>query len=167
MGMSTGGGRNGRAPMSEINVTPMVDVMLVLLVIFMVAAPLLNASVDVDLPNAEAPEMPVEEETTLLVIDEEARVWIRVLGRDAAEGGDERTEVPYEHIDQLRERLQANQRIVDAEEIFIQADENVRYGVVAQVLAFIRQAGVEKVGLVTDPRGQTAPALELAPAPSE
>ena len=157
MGMSGGGG-GGRAPLSEINVTPMVDVMLVLLIIFMVAAPLLNASVDVDLPNAEAPEMPVDREMMLLVIDEDAAVSIKIVGRE--EGApEETTPVPYEDIQQLRERLQTNQRILDSDELFIQADENVRYGFVAQVLAMIRQAGVERVGLVTDPREEpTAPA---------
>ncbi|MFK7985187.1 MAG: ExbD/TolR family protein [Sandaracinaceae bacterium] len=149
--MSSGGG-GGRAPMAEINVTPMVDVMLVLLIIFMVAAPLLNASVDVDLPNAEAPEMGVEEEMMLLVIDEEANLSIRIVGRDPEAGGDDETPVPYSSPDDLRQTLQSNALILGADELFIQADENVRYGFVAQVLAFVRQAGVERVGLVTDPR---------------
>ncbi len=151
MGMSSGGG-GGRAPMSEINVTPMVDVMLVLLIIFMVAAPLLNASVDVDLPNAEAPEMPVDQEMMLLVIDEEANLSIRIVGRDPEAGGDDETPVPYSSPDDLRQTLQSNALILAADELFIQADENVRYGFVAQVLAMVRQAGVERVGLVTDPR---------------
>ena len=162
MGMSTGGGGK-RAPMSEINVTPMVDVMLVLLIIFMVAAPLLNASVDVDLPNAEAPDMPVEREMLLLIVDEEEGVFLRIVGRAEAEGGDERTRIPYANIDQLRTRLQTNQRILDADEVFIQADENARYGLVAQVLAFLRQAGVERVGLVTDPRVENAGQPAAAP----
>ena len=163
MGMSTGGGGNGRAPMSEINVTPLVDVMLVLLIIFMVTAPLMTAGVEVDLPNADAPQMPLEEEKILLVIDEEARVYIMVVGRSEEEGGRERTEIPYERVEQLRERLQANQLILDADEVYIQADQNVTYGIVAQVLAIVRQAGVETVGLVTDPRGETAPAMPAAP----
>lgn len=151
MGMSTGGG-GGRAPLSEINVTPMVDVMLVLLIIFMVAAPLLNASVDVDLPNAEAPEMPVDREMMLLVIDEQANLSIRIVGRDPEAGGDADTPVPYSSPEDLRQTLQSNALILEADELFIQADENVRYGFVAQVLAMVRQAGVERVGLVTDPR---------------
>ena len=151
MGISSGGG-GGRAPMSEINVTPMVDVMLVLLVIFMVAAPLLNASVDVDLPNAEAPEMPVDREMMLLVIREDGTVAIKIVGREEGAVGEEETPVPYRDMEQLRERLQTNQRILAADELFIQADESVPYGLVAQILAIIRQAGVERVGLVTDPR---------------
>jgi biopolymer transport protein TolR len=157
MGMSTGGGSGGRTPMSEINVTPLVDVMLVLLIIFMVTAPLLTAGVEVDLPNADAPNMPLEEEKLLLVIDEAEAVSLVVVGRSEAEGGRESTEIPYDDVDQLRTRLQSNRRVLDADELYIQADENVRYGFVAQVLAMIRQAGVETVGLVTDPRGETAP----------
>lgn len=166
MGMSTGeGGR--RAPMSEINVTPLVDVMLVLLIIFMVTAPLLTAGVEVDLPNADAPNMPLEEEKLLLVIDEAQAVSLMVVGRSDAEGGRERTPIPYDTIDQLRTILSSNQRVLDAEEIYIQADENVSYGFVAQVLAIIRQAGVAKVGLVTDPRGEAAPLPPGTPSSAE
>lgn len=142
-----------RAPMSEINVTPMVDVMLVLLVIFMVAAPLLNASVDVDLPNAEAPEIPVDREMLLLSIDDEERVFIRVTGTEDADAA-EPVQLPYTTPEELREALQTHPRIVNAEEIFIQGDENARYGFVARVLAMVRRAGVQRVGLVTDPRAE-------------
>ena len=166
MGMSAGGGGPSRAPMSEINVTPLVDVMLVLLIIFMVTAPLLTAGVEVDLPNADAPELVLEEEKLLLVIDAESLVFLKVVGRQAAEGGDERTPIPYDRIEQLQERLQSNQRILDAEEVYIQADETVPYGFVAQVLAIIRQAGVERVGLVTDPRVQANAVGPAAPAPA-
>ena len=150
--------------MSEINVTPLVDVMLVLLIIFMVTAPLLTAGVEVDLPNADAPEMELEEEKLLLIIDENANVFLKVVGRDPEAGGDARTPIPYDTIEQLQERLTANQRVIDAEEIYIQGDENVSYGFVAQVLAMIRQAGVEQVGLVTDPR-EGAPTMPAEPAP--
>ncbi|HEY8427790.1 MAG TPA: ExbD/TolR family protein [Sandaracinaceae bacterium] len=154
MGMSTGGG-GGRAPLSEINVTPLVDVMLVLLIIFMVTAPLLSTGVEVDLPNADAPNMPIEEEKMLLVIDADRRVYLRVVGGETEH---ERVEVP---MDRLAEALSTNALIRESNEIFVQADEAVPYGFVAQVLAVIRQAGVERLGLVTEPGNQNA-----APVPA-
>ncbi len=133
--------------MSEINVTPMVDVMLVLLIIFMVTAPLLAAGVEVDLPNADAPDMPIEDEKMLLIIDAEQRVYLKIVGGQTQE---ERVEVP---ADRLREALSTNALIQRTSELFVQADEAVPYGFVAQVLATVRQAGVTKLGLVTEPRG--------------
>ncbi|HJL17112.1 MAG TPA: ExbD/TolR family protein [Sandaracinaceae bacterium LLY-WYZ-13_1] len=165
--MSTGGGSGGRAPMSEINVTPLVDVMLVLLIIFMVTAPLMTAGVEVDLPNADAPNMPLEDEKVLLVVDENQEVFIVIVGRSEEEGGRERTPIPYDTVDQLRVRLQSNQRVQTTDEIFIQADQNVPYGFVAQVLATVRQAGVESVGLVTDPRGESAPPPPAGAEPAQ
>lgn len=146
MGMSTGNG-GGRAPLSEINVTPLVDVMLVLLIIFMVTAPLLTAGVEVDLPNADAPNMPIEDEKMVLIIDAERRVYLKVVGGETEH---ERVEVPF---DGLEDALRTNALIRASSEIFVQADEAVSYGFVAQVLACIRQAGVTKLGLVTEPRG--------------
>lgn len=135
MGFSTGGG-GGRAPLSEINVTPLVDVMLVLLIIFMVAAPMMTTGVPVDLPQTKSPQMEVEEEKLLLSITKEKKVF---LGEH---------EIPYER---LEETLQTNARLAEDKELYVQADENVPYGFVAQVFAIVRQAGVEKLGLVTDP----------------
>jgi biopolymer transport protein TolR len=163
MGMSGGtGGGGGRTPLSEINVTPMVDVILVLLVIFMVTAPLMTAGVEVDLPQADAPDMQLEEEKLLLVIDEEQTIWLRVLGTPS--GDDERMEIAYED---LLTRLSTNARIRDTGALYVQADAQVSYGFVAQVLAIARQAGVEELGLVTDPRGEgpPTPALPVPAAP--
>lgn len=124
--------------MGEINVTPLVDVMLVLLIIFMVAAPMMSTGVPVDLPNARAPRMELDEEKLLLSIDLEQRVY---LGE---------TEVP---MDRLGDALRTNARLQEDDELYIQADENVPYGFVVQVFALVREAGVETVGLVTDPAG--------------
>ena len=148
MGMSSGGG-SGRAPMGEINVTPLVDVMLVLLIIFMVAAPMLSTGVEVDLPRTRAPRMDMDEEKLILSIDAEQRVW---LGED---------EVP---ADRLEEALRTNAAIQEDNEIYVRADETVPYGFVLTVFSTIRQAGVEKLGLVTDPAGGAAdlPATEGA-----
>ena len=135
MGMSTGGG-GGKAPLSEINVTPLVDVMLVLLIIFMVSAPMMTTGIEVDLPKTHAARMDVEEQKLLLTITKEQKVF---LGE---------TEVPY---DNLEAALTTNARLQRERELYLQADENVPYGFVAKVMALIRKGGIEKLGLVTDP----------------
>jgi biopolymer transport protein TolR len=161
MGMSSGGG-GGRAPLSDINVTPLVDVMLVLLVIFMVTAPMLTAGVEVDLPRADAPHMPLEEEKLLLIIDAEQHVFLRQVGGDQAA---ESHEVAFENLEAT---LTTNALLRQTRELYVQADQAVPYGFVAQVLAIVRQAGVEKLGLVTDPRGTAeAAAAELPAAPPQ
>ena len=138
MGMSTGGGGSGRAPLAEINVTPMVDVMLVLLIIFMVSAPMLTTGVEVDLPSARAPAMEMDQEKLLLTITADQKVYVG------------ETEVPY---DNLENALTTNARIQREKELYVQADEGVPYGFVVKVLALVRRAGVEQLGLVTDPVG--------------
>lgn len=142
MAMSTGGGGSG--PVSDINVTPLVDVMLVLLIIFMVTAPLVQAGIKVDLPNAEAPQMPVADQKLHITIGHEDRanpsspvcVWI---GPD---------KVP---IEQLGDRLRTNVVVQRDHEAYIQADESITYGMVVRVLGIMRASGVEKLGIVTDP----------------
>ena len=122
--------------LAEINVTPLVDVMLVLLVIFMVSAPMMTTGIDVDLPNTRAPRMDIEEQKLLLTIDKDRKVF---LGE---------TEVPY---DNLEAALTTNARLQREREIYLRADETVPYGFVAKVMALIRRGGIEKLGLVTDP----------------
>ena len=133
MGMSSG---SGKGPLSEINVTPLVDVMLVLLIIFMVSAPMMTTGIEVDLPKTHAAQMDVEEQKLLLTITKEQKVF---LGE---------AEVPYERLEQA---LTTNARLQREREIYLQADETVPYGFVARVMALLRKGGIEKVGLVTDP----------------
>jgi len=140
MAMSGGGQGGSRAPLAEINVTPLVDVMLVLLIIFMVSAPLLTTGVPVDLPQARAPAMEMDNEKLLLTVTRERDVY---LGE---------TKIPY---DRLEEALSTNARIRAEKELYVQADEDVPYGFVVKVLAIVRRAGVEKLGLVTDPVGES------------
>lgn len=135
MAMSTNR-HGGRSPMSEINVTPFVDVMLVLLIIFMVSAPLLTKGVSVDLPNAQAPRMDINQEKLLLTVAKDKKIF---LGQ---------AEVPY---DRLEQTLVHNERLKRDKELYVFADEEVPYGLVARVLAVVRKAGIEKLGLVTDP----------------
>jgi biopolymer transport protein TolR len=149
MSMGGGGGRRGRAPLAEINVTPLVDVMLVLLIIFMVAAPMMTSGVQVDLPNADAPPMDVPEDQQMLSIDAQQRVF---LGE---------TEVP---LDRLEEALRTNARLQSERELHVQADHAVPYGFVVRVFVAVRAAGVERVGLVTDPIGGPP---DVIPVPAE
>ncbi|MBL8602682.1 MAG: biopolymer transporter ExbD [Myxococcales bacterium] len=144
MAISSGNGGGGGAPMSDINVTPLVDVMLVLLIIFMVTAPLVHAGIKVDLPNAEAPQMPVAESHLQITVGHEDEhnpnspiaVWL----------GQDRVAIP-----QLAERLRANAIVQREHEAYISADQNVPYGMVVQVMAIMRANGVEKLGIITDP----------------
>jgi biopolymer transport protein TolR len=135
MAMSAG---SGKGPVSEINVTPLVDVMLVLLVIFMVSAPMMTTGIDVDLPKTHAPRMDVEQEKLLLTITKDQKVY---LGE---------TEVPFDNLEQA---LTTNARLQSERELYLQADQAVPYGFVAKIMALIRKGGIEKLGLVTDPTG--------------
>ena len=134
MSLATGPNRGGA--MAEINVTPLVDVMLVLLIIFMVSAPMMTTGIEVDLPNTRAPRMDIEEQKLLLTIDHNKKVFLGEI------------EVPY---DRLEAALTTNERLQRERELYLQADERVPYGFVAKVMALIRRGGIEKLGLVTDP----------------
>jgi biopolymer transport protein TolR len=137
MAMSAGGGsRKGRlGGMNEINVTPLIDVMLVLLVIFMVTAPLLTTGVHVDLPKAKSAPMQADDTKLLIIVTRDEQVF---LGKD-------------EITSAVEDRLKTNSRLAEDKEVYIQADENVKYGVVLRVMAAARNAGVEKLGMITDP----------------
>jgi biopolymer transport protein TolR len=131
-------GGTGKGPLSEINVTPLVDVMLVLLIIFMVSAPMMTTGLEIDLPKTRAPRMEREEEKLLVTITKERKVFLGEV------------EVP---VDRLEDALVHNERLQREKEIYIEADETVPYGFVARVMALARRGGIEKVGLVTDPLG--------------
>ena len=138
MGMSAGGGGRGRrrmGGMNEINVTPLIDVMLVLLVIFMVTAPLLTTGVQVDLPKVKSAPMQADDTKMLVIVTSDEHVY---LGKDEITGA-------------IEDRLKTNARLQEDKELYVQADENVKYGAVLRVMAAARMAGVEKLGMVTDP----------------
>jgi len=124
--------------MSDINVTPFVDVMLVLLIIFMVTAPMMVQGVDVDLPEASAEPMPTETEPLMISIDREGRTYI--------------DDVPIE-IGFLRDKLDKILEGRGSREVYLRADKTIPYGVVVRVMAEIQAAGVEKLGMVTVPGG--------------
>ena len=122
--------------MSDINVTPFVDVMLVLLIIFMVTAPMMVQGVDVALPEVSAKPMVTEKENLTVTIDREANVYINDF---------------QVRMDFLREKLEKILAGKSDREVFFRADKDVPYGVVVNVMAEIKAAGVEKLGMVTDP----------------
>ena len=124
-----------RKPMFEINVVPFIDVMLVLLVIFMVTAPLLTTGVHVDLPKVKSAPMQADDTKLLLIITADDHVY---LGKDEITGD-------------VETKLKTNARLQTEKEVYVQADENVKYGTVLRVMAAARSAGVEKMGMITDP----------------
>jgi biopolymer transport protein TolR len=133
--------RSHQKPMSEINVTPMVDVMLVLLIIFMVAAPLLTVGVPLELPKTRAEALPVEQEAPLTInLDAEGRVYIQ------------KTEVDRED---LVAKLTAVQAERQSDKVFLRADRSLDYGAVMQIMGALSAGGFRNIGLVTD---QPAPA---------
>ena len=145
--MKPGGGsrrRRGRAsaaPMSEINVTPFVDVMMVLLIIFMVAAPLLTVGVPVELPDTAAEALSVDQEEPLTVSVQAGGA----LAIQTTEIGD----------DDLIPRLRAIAAERDSQRIYLQADETVPYSRVVQVMGALNAAGFTDIGLITDTDGPT------------
>lgn len=134
MGMSTGNNQGGM--MSEINVTPFVDVMLVLLIIFMVTAPMMVQGMKVDLPRTEAPPLDQPEEQMILSMDLEGRTWIN------------ETEFP---IAELPVKLKAIQAANPDQAIFVKADGQLPYEKVMRLMSMAQAAGIGKVGLITQP----------------
>ena len=123
-------------PMSEINVTPFVDVMLVLLIIFMVAAPLLSVGIEVDLPNTKAKPLSVEKENPLtLTLDEDSNLFIN--------------EVKIKK-EELRTKLLAIRKERESDEIYLRASKNIEYQRVASILALVSNIGYSQISLVTD-----------------
>ena len=123
---------------AEINVTPLVDVMLVLLIIFMVTAPMLQTGVDLELPQAEASVIPDDEGKLILSIDKKGLLF---LGRT-----DKPT--PWE---ELEVKLSTNAKVKADRELYIEADTNLPYGTVLKAMAIARKAGVTKLMMMTDP----------------
>jgi len=134
MGMSAGGGPG--TPMSDINVTPLVDVMLVLLIIFMITAPLMNQGVEIDLPRASAEPLEASDDQLVLSIDRDLRHYIN------------ETEIP---IGELESRLAAIARVAPGQPVFVRADGNIAYRHIMRAMAMLKNAGMPKVGLVSNP----------------
>lgn len=144
MGMSVGGGKGGggrrrrggkKAVMSEINVTPFVDVMLVLLIIFMVAAPMMTVGVPLDLPKTSAKALNAETQPITVSVKADSAVFLQ------------ETAIPVEEI---AAKLEAVATTGYTERIFVRGDGAAPYGVIADVMSRIQQAGFTNIGLVTE-----------------
>jgi len=134
--MELGNRNSDRGTMSQINVTPLVDVMLVLLVIFMVTAPMMQQGVQVNLPKAETKALKSPEEAVVVSIEKNGRFFI-----DKAEISP----------DDLKTKLEAIFVNRAKKEVFLKADRDVPYGEVVKAMAEIKRAGVERLGMVTEP----------------
>ncbi len=130
------GPKSESRPMSDINVTPLVDVILVLLIIFMVTAPMMQQGIDVDLPQTTAQPMEGQEERLVITINAKREIFLN-----------------QEKVDPLllRRRLERSAAVRFNKEVLLRADRSVPYGFVVQTMAEIKNAGIEKLGMVTEP----------------
>jgi biopolymer transport protein TolR len=134
MAMSSGGPQTGT--LSEINVTPLVDVMLVLLIVFMVTAPMLQTGVEVDLPDAKAQTIPDDAGLLIVTMTKDKKVFVGKMELQAA---------------QVEATLKANAKLQADHEAYLHADQNLPYGDIVKIMAAMKLAGAEKLGLITDP----------------
>jgi len=123
---------------AQINVTPLVDVMLVLLVIFMVTAPIIQQGVQVNLPQAKAGAIPGTAELLVVTIAKNGKVYLNDNAMSLSELGD---------------KLRAIRKLETDKQVYLRADQDVRYGLVMKTIAEIKQAGIERLGMVTRPSG--------------
>jgi len=127
-------------PLAEINVTPLVDVMLVLLIIFMVTAPMLSMGIDVNLPRVKSKSVDVTEEKLVLTINESKEIYLNKAKLQLGELSPKLEAIFSNRIDR---------------EIFLRADKNVPYGFVVEVMSEVRRSGVDKLGMITEPPEET------------
>jgi len=132
--MSGNGGK--KRLMSDINVTPFVDVMLVLLIIFMVTAPMMIQGVDVNLPQTEAKQIKTDEDPLILTVNKKQEISI------------EKHKIALEELD---EKLKSMFKYRDNKELLLRGDKDVPYGFIMKVTARIKGAGIEKLGMITEP----------------
>jgi biopolymer transport protein TolR len=126
----------GNRPVSDINVTPLVDVILVLLIIFMVTAPMLQMGIDVNLPRVKAKTVDVGEEKLILTINNKKDIFINRYKTS---------------LEDLKTKLENIFTTRIDRELFMRADENVPYGFIVKVMSEARKAGVDKLGMITEP----------------
>ena len=129
-------GNNGKRYMSEINVTPFVDVMLVLLIIFMVTAPMMMQGVDVNLPQTTAKNIKTKEDPLILSVNSKREVFL------------ENRKVS---LNDLEKKVKSIFKYRREKEVLLKADKDVPYGFVIKVMASVKNAGIEKLGMITEP----------------
>jgi biopolymer transport protein TolR len=124
----------GHTPLSEINVTPLVDVMLVLLIIFMITAPMLQQGIDVNLPREVAGNIDPTQERLIITLGKNERIYLNDRRIDVSE---------------LEQQLQQAAGL--SKEVFLRADQDIPYGLVVKLMAMAKKAGIERLGIVTNP----------------
>ena len=139
--MAFGSSGGSRQTLSEINVTPLVDVMLVLLIVFMVTAPLIQQGVEVKLPKARAHPVESKEEKLVLSLKSDRTIWLGTSEKSAP--------VP---LAELQKKLEANVRAQKDAQLYLMADRDLPYGFVVEVMATVQRAGITNLGMITDPR---------------
>ncbi len=137
--MAMDGAQHGGMTISQINVTPLVDVMLVLLVIFMVTAPIIQQGVQVNLPQAKAGAITGTEELLVVTIAKNGKVYLNDNVMT---------------LDELGKKLSAIRKLQADKQVYLRADQDVRYGLVMKTIAEIKQAGIERLGMVTRPSSE-------------
>ncbi|MFH1629681.1 MAG: protein TolR [Pseudomonadota bacterium] len=134
MGMTSGG--NNKRLMSDINVTPLVDVMLVLLIIFMVAAPMMMQGVEVNLPKTTTKNIKTQDEPLMLTVNKNKEIFL------------ENHQIKLDDLESKVRKIFENRR---DKEVLLKADKDVSYGFVIDVVARVKKAGIDKLGMVTEP----------------
>ncbi len=129
-------GDNNSQLLSEINMTPFIDVMLVLLIIFMVTAPMMTQGVDVSLPKANSQSLTTDEEPLILSIDKNSKIFI------------DDYEVSYGYLEEKISRILKKK---PDRKVFLKADKSISYGLVVKVMSEVKNAGVENLGMITEP----------------
>lgn len=137
-----GGVGNNRRVMGEINVVPLVDVMLVLLIIFMVAAPMMVQGLDVDLPETDSGALKSSDDLLVLSVTKQGQIFL------------DEFEVPVEGLSEKLKNVTSRKKGL---RVYLRADKDVPYGIVVQVMAEARKAGVKDLGMVTEPESVTKP----------
>ncbi len=136
--MGPTGGRGRKGLTSEINVTPLVDVMLVLLIIFMVTAPMMTQGIDINLPKTTSKALRQQDEPLVVQVDKKGEIYL----------GKNESPIPPSLLRRRLENLPPEKK---EQSVYLQADRAVPYGMVVRVMAQIKQAGFEKLGMVTRP----------------
>ena len=137
--MAMDGSQRDGMTIAQINVTPLVDVMLVLLVIFMVTAPIIQQGVQVNLPQAKSGAIPGTEELLVVTIAKDGKVYLNDNSMS---------------LDELGKKLRAIRKLQADKQVYLRADQDVRYGVVMKTITEIKQAGIERLGMVTRPSSE-------------
>ncbi len=145
--------RNGthNRVLAEINITPFVDVMLVLLIIFMVTAPLLQQGLPVHLPEAAAPAIKRTKADVVLTLQKGGGIFL----------GDDKSNIPFEEVEG---RLAAIYSVKEEKDLFIKADTDLSYGTVVKVMSLAKKAGVDRIGMITQPETEAPDGAALVPS---